>query len=158
METIKTKVYYFKYNAWIYVFAIAILVIVSAFVVFDALKLAGAFGLVSYYVGLDIFSLIVSVAVAIGIISCFVFNKYVVSEGAFIRQKFLSKSIPVEKMLTITRDEEIKMPVLYYADDKSPNDGISFVILSTKRLDDLIEDIRALNPHVSIDTLTKKEK
>ena len=60
-------------------------------------------------------------------------------------------------MLTITKDEETKMTVLYYADENSPNDGISFVILSVKKIDELIEDIRSLNPHVSVDTLKKKE-
>ena len=156
MDNNKTKVYYYKFNPWVYVFTAFVVLVDIAFAVVTILKLVGVGVLYSYYRGLDVFSLVVNLGVIVFFILNLTLNRYIVSNGTFVKQRFIKTVIPVEKMLTITKDEETKMTVLYYADEKSVNDGISFVILSVRKIDELIEDIRALNPHVSVDTMKKK--
>jgi|GEM_PF-6653727 len=154
------KVYYFKFNVYIYILTVLLLLIVIPFSIFTILKLVGVGNLVSYYRWLDIVGIVFCLGIAVFLILNLLLTKYIIEDGKFIKQRFSKIEIPTQKMLTIRVDEESDITVLYYADDNSPNDGISFVVLSVskKKEESLLEDIRALNPYVSIERIPKRTK
>ena len=153
------KIFYFRYKPFIYAFSALILLAVVFFIIYNSLKLAGVGYLHSYYVALDVFSMILCLAVAAFTVLNLTLNRYIVVEDKLIRQKFSKKIIPLETTLTIRIDEKEKMTVLYYADENA-TDGIAFEILSVslKKEQELIDALRAKNPHLSIERIAENKE
>lgn len=152
------KVYFYKFNPYIYILTVVISLVVLPFSVFNLIKVIGVADLVSYHPVLDITSVIFCWGVFIFLMLNIFLTNFTIENGTFVKRRFVKKIIPVEKMLTIRVDKDADMNVLYYADENSINDGISFVILSVakSKADKLIEDIRELNPHVSVEIIEKR--
>lgn len=147
------KSYLYKYNVYSYVlFAVICTVLVLSAVV-NFLKFFKVGNSSSYFPGLELAVAIVSVVLLAFLTSFLLLSRYVIKDGKFYVQKLAIKEIPVEKMLYIRVDKSAKLTVLYYADEESENDGISFVILSVgkKNEEKLIDAIRTLNSHISVE-------
>lgn len=147
------KVFLHKYNAYSYVLFVIICVVLTISAVVNFLKFFKVGESSSYFPGLELSVAIISILL-LAFISCFLLlSRYVIVNGKFYVQKLVLKEIPVEKMLYIRVDKSAKLTVLYYADEESENDGISFAILSVnkRKEEELIERIQELNSHISVE-------
>ncbi len=147
------KTYLYKYNIYSYVLFAVICVVLVISAIVNFLKFFKVGESASYFPGLELAVAIVSVVLIAFLSSFLLLSRYVIKDGKFYVQKLVLKEIPVEKMLYIRVDKSAKLTVLYYADEESENDGISFAILSVskKKEEKLIDAIRTLNSHISVE-------
>ena len=153
------KVYYYKYPTSIYVLYGIFCVGLLAPAIYNLLKVLEVANLVSYFKELEIFS-VVFCLVAIAIVTAFLFlNRFIITETEFIYQKFTKKVYSPEKLLTIKRQNKTGLIVLY-VEDETKEDYIGFIVLSVfpSKRKQIIEDIRNLNYHVSVEDIDDNEK
>ena len=155
----KTKTYYHKHPIVVYVVYGLFTALLFACALFNLLKTMGVGKLESYYKGLEISAIIVPLLASIGLTIVLFSTSYVVGEGKFVHQKFFKKEYTADKLLTIKQDKKSGLTVLY-VEDETKEDFVGFVVLqvSKSKIDELISDIRELNPHVSVEILNGKEQ
>lgn len=158
MSSKKTKRYYFKHSITVYVIYAVFCAILLACSLFNLLKTLEVARLVSYYKGLEVSAIIVPLIAIAGVTLVLFTNCYIVGDGKFVYQKFSKKEYTADKLLTIKEDKMVGLTVLY-VEDETKEDYVGFVVLQVakSKKEQIVEDIRALNPHVSIEVVNGKE-
>lgn len=147
------KTFMYKYNPYSYTLVGIVFALLLLSAIVNFLKYFKVGNLGSYFPELELSIAIISIIFVVAL-SCFLLlSRYIIKDGRFYVQKVTMKEIPVEKMLYIRVDKTNKLTVLYYADEESENDGISFVVFNLFKKDEekLIDALQELNSHVSVE-------